>query len=139
MQGYIVHLNGARLPPAVGNKASRVHFLARHGFRVPVTHVCTWNAYLKYLEDDHSLITALTNELQQKIDLARAYAVRWSANIEDGLTYSFAGQFKTVLDVRGADTSCKPYGRSGPPRARPAWKPICSKTALIRSNCAWRP
>ena len=55
------------------------------------------------MQNDHDLIPALTAELQQKIDLARVYAVRSSANIEDGLTYSFAGQFKSVLDVRGID------------------------------------
>ena len=35
MHQYIVHLNGPRLPPEVGNKASRLHFLAEHGYRVP--------------------------------------------------------------------------------------------------------
>jgi phosphohistidine swiveling domain-containing protein len=103
MHEYIVHLNGSRLPPAVGNKACRLHFLVGHGYRVPRTHVCTWNAYLKYVQNEHDFIPALTAELERKIDLARAYAVRSSANIEDGLTYSFAGQFKSVLDVRGAD------------------------------------
>ena len=103
MHEYIVHLNGSRLPADVGNKACRLHFLAGHGYRVPRTHVCTWNAYLKYVQNEHDFIPALTAELQRKIDLARAYAVRSSANIEDGLTYSFAGQFKSVLDVRGAD------------------------------------
>src|SRR5512136_373660 len=103
MHEYIVHLNGSRLPANVGNKACRLHFLAKHGYRVPSTHVCSWNAYLKYLQNDHNLIAALSTELQRKIDLARAYAVRSSANIEDGLTFSFAGQFKSVLDVQGAD------------------------------------
>ena len=103
MHQYIVQLKGSRLPPDVGNKASRLHFLAQHGYRVPLTHVCTWKAYLQYVQDNHLLIPALTAELRQKIDLARAYAVRSSANVEDGLTYSFAGQFKSVLDVRGID------------------------------------
>jgi phosphohistidine swiveling domain-containing protein len=103
MYRYIVDLRASRLPADVGNKASRLHFLAQHGYRVPRTHVCTWQAYLKYGQNDHSLIPALNAELQQKIDLARAYAVRSSANIEDGLTYSFAGQFKSVLDVQGVD------------------------------------
>jgi pyruvate,water dikinase len=55
------------------------------------------------MQNDHAFISALSAELQQKIDLARAYAVRSSANIEDGLTHSFAGQFKSVLDVHGRD------------------------------------
>jgi phosphohistidine swiveling domain-containing protein len=103
MHEYIVHLKGSRLPAGVGNKACRLHFLAQHGYRVPSTHVCTWNAYLQYVQNDHSLITTLTAELHRKIDLARAYAVRSSANIEDGLTHSFAGQFKSVLDVQGIE------------------------------------
>jgi phosphohistidine swiveling domain-containing protein len=103
MHEFIVHLNESRPPASVGNKACRLHFLAQHGYRVPRTHVCTWNAYLKYVQNDHDLIPALTTEIQRKIDLARAYAVRSSANIEDGLTFSFAGQFKSVLDVCGID------------------------------------
>jgi phosphohistidine swiveling domain-containing protein len=103
MHEYIVHLSGSRPPAGVGNKACRLHFLARHGYRVPRTHVCTWHAYQKYLQDDHDLIPALTAELHRKFDPARAYAVRSSANIEDGLTFSFAGQFKSVLDVCGLD------------------------------------
>lgn len=103
MHDYIIRLNGSRLPPAVGNKAGRLHFLARHGYRVPATHVCNWNAYLHYLQNDHALITALSHELPRKIDLATAYAIRSSANIEDGLAYSFAGQFKSVLDVHGLE------------------------------------
>jgi len=95
MHEFIVHLKGLNAPAAVGNKARR-RALPCPPTRVarPPTHVCTWTCYLNISRTIHALIAALTTELQHKIDLVRTYAVRSSANIEDGLTYSFAGQSK---------------------------------------------
>jgi phosphoenolpyruvate synthase/pyruvate phosphate dikinase len=45
----------------------------------------------------------LRAELAAKLDLRRAYAVRSSANLEDRLESSFAGQFKSHLNARGVD------------------------------------
>jgi phosphohistidine swiveling domain-containing protein len=100
---YIFDLKDAKLPRSIGNKATRLRFLSKEGFQTPRTSVCTWDAYLRYLEDDPQIIGAAKSELLTKMDLNRHYAVRSSANIEDSLDHSFAGQFKTVLNVRGID------------------------------------
>ncbi len=103
MTGYIVHLSASRIPASIGNKARRLRFLSQHGYLTPDTCVCTWEAYLQYLADSPQLIQMLSAELAAKFDPACLYAVRSSANIEDGLVHSFAGQFKSVLDVQGHD------------------------------------
>jgi len=100
---YIFSLQETNRIPSMGNKAENLRFLAEKGFPTPVTYVCTWDAYARYVQDDVQIIEALKAELATKLDRGKKYAVRSSANIEDRLDSSFAGQFKSVLDVRGVD------------------------------------
>ncbi len=99
----LLNLHRARRPRHIGNKAKKLRFLIKHGFQTPVTHVCTWDAYLRYLQDDSEIIDQIKRELSRHTDPGRRYAVRSSANVEDDLAHSFAGQFKSVLDAQGAD------------------------------------
>ena len=71
------------------------------GFQIPKTHVCTWDAYLRWGQGDSTIADSIRGELVEKLDLSGSYAVRSSANVEDTNVHSFAGQFLTVLDVRG--------------------------------------
>ncbi len=88
--------------PSIGNKAANIQRLARMGMRVPVTYVLKWEAYQRYIQNDLTIIDQVQAELK-KLNPEKRYAVRSSANIEDSFENSFAGQFKTVLDVQGAD------------------------------------
>ena len=100
---FIYDLGALKLPPSIGSKAEKLHFLIQHGWQVPVSYVCTWDAYVQYLANDPELSARLRSELLQALHPDRLYAVRSSANIEDGLEHSFAGQFRSVLNVRGGD------------------------------------
>ena len=105
--GYIVSLSKGRRIQRIGSKASSLRFLASRGFATPVTHVCTWDAYERYAEGDARIIDDLRTELAPAIDDQKRYAVRSSANLEDGPSLSFAGQFTSVLDVQGVDDILK--------------------------------
>jgi pyruvate,water dikinase len=100
---YIFTLRETRRSQNVGNKAENLRFLVDKGFPIPVTYLCTWDAHARYLQDDVQIVEVLRAELAAKLDSNKKYAVRSSANFEDRLDSSFAGQFKSVLDVQGVD------------------------------------
>jgi pyruvate,water dikinase len=100
---YVHELGTRSIPPTIGSKAEKLRFLIRQGWQVPAGWVCSWEAHLRYRDKDPDIRAVLRTELLQKLAQDRLYAVRSSANVEDGSEHSFAGQFKTVLNVRGID------------------------------------
>jgi pyruvate,water dikinase len=100
---YLVDLASRWRSRTMGNKAKKLRFLLRHQFPVPATLVCSSDAYLRYRAGDPHVAHHLRSELRKKLDPDKTYAVRSSASIEDGQDHSFAGQFKTRLDVQGVD------------------------------------
>ncbi len=100
---YILPLNQRNLPETVGMKATNLRKLKDRGLLVPNTYICTWRAYQDYKQNGSDLRNKLAIELQEIILPKKLYAIRSSANIEDGLDYSFAGQFKSYLEQQGLD------------------------------------
>jgi phosphohistidine swiveling domain-containing protein len=101
MKCHVIRLNDRQLPISIGNKAKNLRWLQDKGFRIPKTFVCIWEAYQSYLQDDTQIVEQLVAELEEIIDPQKTYVVRSSANIEDDLECSFAGQFRSVLNLRG--------------------------------------
>ena len=107
-KSYINRITSQHLPPNCGRKAEQLqHLLNYEGVKVPVTHVCSWEAYEAYLRGEQNISGILQEELNQKLDLTQSYAVRSSANIEDGFGVSFAGQFSSLLNITGCDNLLK--------------------------------
>lgn len=102
-ENLIFDLPSRRLTASIGGKATNLLLLMEKGFRVPLTMVIPGEAYHRYITNDVRLVSELKSSLEQKINIDKKYAVRSSANIEDSLERSFAGQFKTVLDVQGVE------------------------------------
>ncbi|KAA3665314.1 MAG: hypothetical protein DWQ04_01240 [Chloroflexi bacterium] len=102
-QRLIYRLGERGMPKSIGNKASGLQALRTKGFRVPNTMVCTWNAYQQYTQNQTDLLSQLQTELSENLKTNCTYAVRSSANVEDGFAHSFAGQFTSRLDVQGVD------------------------------------
>ncbi len=100
---YIVHLTSHKLPASIGNKAWNLQVLRDQRLPVPDTFVCTWDAFLTYQQQGAAVLPRLREELEKIIKPGKLYAVRSSANVEDSLAHSFAGQFETVLDLAGVD------------------------------------
>jgi pyruvate,water dikinase len=88
---------------SAGTKGASLHLLMKHGFNVPNTFICDWKAYQRFLTKDDRLESCLRHQLKDIIAPDKTYAVRSSANLEDNLGHSFAGQFDTFLNVRGVD------------------------------------
>ncbi|MFO7651684.1 MAG: PEP/pyruvate-binding domain-containing protein [bacterium] len=86
-----------------GNKAAGLARLIGLGAAVPETWAVDWRARERYARGDGEVLVRLRAELDRLGRIDRSWAVRSSANIEDSVTESFAGQFHTVLDVRGTD------------------------------------
>lgn len=87
----------------IGQKASSLHWLSKQGLRVPQTYVLPYANHEAFIADCDRFQQELERALKATIDLRAAYAVRSSANVEDSLAHSFAGQLTSVLAVSGLD------------------------------------
>jgi pyruvate,water dikinase len=102
--GLIVDVTKRKPPASVGNKAVNLRKLAGIGMKTPQTYAIKWEAYQRYVKDDDRLIDELRTEIAETIEPGKTYAVRSSANIEDSMDRSFAGQFKSVLHAQGVNS-----------------------------------
>ncbi len=84
-----------------GNKANSLIFLHKYGFNIPATYLVTTLAHELYLRREPSIFDDLRKELKEFRDIS--YAIRSSTTAEDSKDFSFAGQFQTLMDIRGTE------------------------------------
>lgn len=115
---YYTHLSQAHCTH-LGGKASNLNFLSKQGFNVPPGYVIYSDEILETTALSEDSVEQIDNK-QEKVDLqsiwdnlkkeygAKAtFAVRSSANVEDGSHHSFAGQFVSYLNVQGYEEFVK--------------------------------
>ena len=90
-------------PTRIGEKARNLHWLARHGYRIPQTFVLPFTVHEAYLEDSPQVMDQVAAHLAQILTQEKRYAVRSSANLEDSSYNSYAGQFRTYLNLDSLD------------------------------------
>ncbi len=84
----------------IGRKGEHLRWLAREGLRVPSAFVVPFDEAAALLDGGE---TAVRADIVGRVRGDTAYAVRSSADVEDGAQVSFAGQFLTQLQVVGPD------------------------------------
>lgn len=102
----LVSLSRGTPPPdadTVGRKAVSLWWLASRGVSVPPAVAIPAEAVSRLLRGDAAEREMLRAALDRWLDPGTTYAVRSSADVEDGAGYSFAGQFDTRLDVPSGD------------------------------------
>ncbi len=103
MDTMIIPLNQSGRIGQVGSKARNLLRLQELGTRIPYTYCIPWNVHEAFQQNPDMIRGLLKRQIQQSVQSEKAYAVRSSANTEDALESSFAGQFKSFLYVRGAE------------------------------------
>lgn len=100
---FLQTLHKGNRPKHIGGKAEQLQSLIARHMQVPLTHVLIWDLYATYQQDSAAALTAVRQEITERVDLTKTYAVRSSANLEDSANFSFAGQFSSILQVQGLD------------------------------------
>lgn len=97
----ILELNAKDKLEGIGNKASNLLKLLEYGALVPKTWVVPFNLRTQYAADPETR-QSLQAEIDSLFNDNGTYAVRSSSNLEDSSQYTFAGLFKTLLNVSKA-------------------------------------
>ena len=95
---HISHLHPKK---GIGNKAASLHKMQQLGFTVPETYVIPNHVQKSFSIDPIKVREQIIHEIDQIDEKDNSWAIRSSGEMEDHENHSFAGQFATLLDVKG--------------------------------------
>ncbi len=95
-------INRLRSAKTAGSKAYSLQKLQRAGLRIPESWAIDFAAWNEYRKDPDAVLLSLEEALRV-LPEDRLYAVRSSASLEDDAERSFAGQYRSFLQVSGRD------------------------------------
>jgi pyruvate,water dikinase len=104
-QRLIKKLKAGLTSDETGNKANSLIFLHKYGFNIPLTFLVSTVAYERYLKEGPGILEEIKNEVKSLPDVM--YAVRSSTSAEDSQDFTYAGQFQTMINIRGTDDIVK--------------------------------
>jgi phosphohistidine swiveling domain-containing protein len=102
---YLKNLKSELSVDETGNKAQSLLFLKKHNARIPEAWIVISRAYDDYRKNRNEVIDVLKSEIGALPDVP--YAIRSSSSCEDSGHHSYAGQFKSLLNIRGAEEVVK--------------------------------
>ena len=92
--------NSAVTSGEIGGKAKGLLFLEKNKFRTPPFYILNYETLMAIINGDESLPLLLQNwKIKNKIPSESIWAIRSSADNEDGIRKSFAGLFATETNV----------------------------------------
>jgi phosphohistidine swiveling domain-containing protein len=97
----IIALNKLKGNEKVGRKALNLRWMMRHNYKIPVTYVLPYSEIKSLATNELAVRDHLRIELEKILNPELSYAVRSSANLEDSQHLSYAGQFRTFLNLVG--------------------------------------
>ena len=96
----------------LGGKAQSLANLSKYGFTIPEWFVVPSDLFINWLKENKENINnpdkftfpkEISEQILEKVEEEKVYAVRSSARAEDSASNSFAGQFETYLGIKKED------------------------------------
>jgi len=124
----LLSLKKRTLPPTIGGKAESLRFLMKIKKTIPETFVIPWDSAEFFFDRSENGLRSLQQHMTYILDSSRPYAVRSSANVEDHRDHSFAGQFESILNIKGVEAIANAAKKIWITAHTPSLKPYLKKT-----------
>ncbi len=99
----IHHIGHPGSKKSIGNKAASLHKMHKLGFPVPETYVIPMHVLESFSIEKEKIRAQIQREIHPLAEKDTSWAIRSSGELEDHQNHSFAGQFVTILDVKGTN------------------------------------